>query len=246
MRRNPYKVFNDSIATRFIVVKVKISILLPALAIIVMLSVTLSSSGATAQNSDDSYDNYWGSDGPIAIIYGENATIGQCVELKEWCYSIFYTDTGNYTLKIKVNGPRDVYNSHMQDPINWQMNYLTSISYKASWQDNKETQVYSNNRDNQTKTFDFELTNIPYGNNTLQIDTSYVVTVYGPPYYALNLSKGTSYFFILAPMPTSTPTSFLTLYNSIIILAVIIGAVSIPVILALVYYKKYHSRVPPL
>jgi hypothetical protein len=217
-------------------VKVKASVFLLAVSIVVLLSVTLVSSGVTAQNSDDNHNDYWGSDGPIATIHAENATIGQWVELKEWCYSIFCIDTENFTLRIHVDGPRDVYNSRMQDPINWRMDYLTSVSYQASWQNNKEIQVYANTLDNQTKTFDFELTNIPYGNNTLQVSTSYVVSVFGPPYYTLNFSKGTSYFFVVAPTPTPTPTSaagFSLEY------ATAVAAVGIAVgIIAVVFYKK--------
>lgn len=241
------KVFNAKLYSGVHVVEVKANAYLLAIAVVAILIVTIVPSGVTAQNSTDENNDDWGSNGPIATIYGMNATTSQLVELKEWCHTIFLADTGNFTLKIRVDGPREVYKTGMQDPLNWQLNYLTSVSYQASWRNNNETQVYTNTTDNQTKTFDFELTNIPYGNNTLQIDTSYVVTVFGPPYETLKLSKGTAYFFIVAPntpAPTVTPKASVPENFSLEKIALLTLLITVIVAILVSYKRKRHANLP--
>jgi hypothetical protein len=47
--------------------------------------------------------------------------------------------------------------------------YLTKVSYSASWQGNKETVVYTGDATNHQGGYQFNLTGIPYGNQSITV-----------------------------------------------------------------------------
>lgn len=50
--------------------------------------------------------------------------------------------------------------------------YLTKVSYSASWQENRETVVYTGDATNHKGSYQFNLTGIPYGNHTISVYAS--------------------------------------------------------------------------
>jgi hypothetical protein len=227
------------------VVEVKTNAFLLAIIGIIILSITLFPSGITAQNSDSDYYNgdYWSAEGAIAMVHWTSGTANQFFELNEGHTSKFFTDTTNSTLKIHVDGPKEIsYDHGNRDTLRCSMDYLTAVSYQASWENKEETQVYTNSTDNQTKVFDFELTNIPYGNNTLEVYASYVVSAFGPPLYSsLHMSTYTDYVFIVSP---NTPTqTALPISQSISLEQVtMVSLLTIAVIVFVLILYKRHRR----
>ena len=230
-------------------VEVKANACLLAIVVVVILNITLFLPIATAQNSDSNYYNgdYWSAEGPIATVRWTNGTANQSFEINEGHTSIFLTDTTNSTLRIHVDGPKEIsYDQGNNDKLRCWMEYLTAVSYQASWENNKETKVYTNTTDNQTKTYDFELTNIPYGNNTIEIYASYVVSAFGPPLYSsLHMSTYTDYFFIVSPntpSPTVTPTTSVSEKFSLEQITLLTLLIIVIVAVLAIYKKKRHSN----
>jgi hypothetical protein len=233
------------------VVEVKVNAFLLAIAVVIILNITLFLPIATAQNSDSNYYNgdYWSAEGPIATVHWTNGTANQFLELNEGHTSIFFTDTTNSTLRIHVDGPKEIsYDHGNNDKLSCWMEYLTAVSYQASWENNKETKVYTNATDNQTKTFDFELTNIPYGNNTLELYASYIVSACGPPLYSsLHMSTYTHYFFVVSPntqAPTFTPTTSVSDKLSLEEITLLTLLIIVIAAILIIYKIKRHANSP--
>jgi hypothetical protein len=254
-RKHQYRVklkaINGGTSPRPNLAKVKMCSLSLLAIVTVIIGITLFLPIVTAQNSESNYFNgdYWSAEGPIATVHWTNGTANQLFEITEDHTSIFLTDTTNSTLRIHVDGPKEIsYNQGNRDTLRCSMEYLTAVSYQASWENNKATQVYTNTTDNKTKTYDFELTNIPYGNNTIELYASYLVSACGPPLYSsLHMSTHTNYFFVVSPntqVPTPTPTTLVSDYfglEEIILFTLLI----IVIVVVLVTYKRKRHVNPP-
>jgi hypothetical protein len=135
-----------------------------------------------------------------------NATSSQWVQLNAE-NSLCYTDNGNLTLRIHAGEPSSVHNSQISEVVRWWMGYLTSVSYRASWQGNHIVEVYTNITGDNQQSFDFQLTNVPYGNHTLEVYVSYVVYTFGTQRTPVTFSRNYNlYNFTVESTPTSGHT----------------------------------------
>lgn len=137
------------------------------------------------------------------------------VNANGWCGTdnpvVISTDTGNVTLSIWVGLPRfaDPLYPAMPAPGNTFSNgYLTSISYQASWQTNQTRQIYTNTSKNHPNEFHFNLTNVPYGYQTIHVYATCVITPYDcatASTYDIPQSSEKLLNFTVAAPPTPTP-----------------------------------------
>jgi hypothetical protein len=142
------------------VIKVKALVSLLAVAIILTLSITLIPVGVSAENNTSSPLSATDIEAqPSIVISQENGSS----PINYWTDNpVVYTDTGNATIWVRVNAPYQVYVPADLDTIMFAGAYLTSVSYRASWQNNQTINVYSGSSKTQV---DFNLTNIPLENS---------------------------------------------------------------------------------
>lgn len=183
------------------VVRVKVVIALFMIASVSALGITVISSTAVAQDSEDSYTF-----APPIVLVLESENSGAPIG----CYSVpmVHTDDGNATLWLKIRMPHEVYNAKALGTVMWLGGHLTAVSYKASWQNNKTIHLYGGSNNETERTY--KLTNIPYGDHHLEVNASCVVFILDDykgashPFYD---SNEYSLDFTIAPNSTPTPTT---------------------------------------
>ncbi len=220
----------------------KTIVTLLAITIVIAFSIIVVSSGATALNRDDS-----GLSAPPLIYILEHANDGIPIDYAQHTnHPIIYTNTGNVSLSVKIRMPYQVYDAKTQGTIMWLGGHLTSVSYKASWQNNQTVDFSTNLSSNQSE-YDFNLTNIPFGEHNLEVDSSCVVNVmdtWAPtfhPFYDTNIQ---SLNFTVAPNITPTPTPListtapnLSTEQIFILIAILISLV----IVVIIFYRIHHN-----
>jgi len=206
-------------------------------AIVLSLSIALISSGVSAQESDDS-----GLSAKPIIFVLKGANDGLAIDYYN-SFPVIYSDTGNATLWVIIRMPYQVYDAKGQDTVMWLGGHLTQVSYKASWQNNQTVNLNPNNANKGE--LDFNLTNIPYGNQTLEVNASCVVQIMdnwegaSHPFYDNN-TKSVS--FAVAPNPTPNPTLSPNVFSLNLEQAVPIVAVATAVIvISVVFYIKHKK-----
>ena len=229
--------------------KTRVSLL--AAAVIAVLVTMLVLPCATASSEEESNDS-WYSDGPQVTFYAQNATTGEWLKLpidERIGGPVINLNTSISAIKVQVEGPTRVENSLAQDYINWWMGYLTSVTYKASWQNSKEVQVYTNTSNSGEKTIDFKLTNMPplEGKYTLEVAASCVVYYFASGIRQLYFPNYHHFLYFTdaldsAPTPTPIPTPKpLTLGYSAKLAAIMIATLIAIAVIALSVYKKTQT-----
>lgn len=125
-------------------------------------------------------------------------------------YPIIYADTGRATIKVTIKMPQDVYYPAGVGTLMNAGGYLTSVSYKASWLNNKTVSAYSGNSNSE---FKFEINNVPVGRQHLEIFASCDVLLFENGFsstYPVPQSGSQGVTFAVAltgttPEPTPTP-----------------------------------------
>jgi hypothetical protein len=88
----------------------------------------------------------------------------------------------------------------------WLGGNLTSVSYKASWQNNQIVKLYTSSLDNGQGQLDFSITNIPYGEHHLEVYASCGVIIFGSSQPFHDSNEQSLDFTATVPIPTPTPT----------------------------------------
>lgn len=232
------------------------------IAIVVGLAIVLIPSRVTAQGSDNSYLS------APPLIYVVEGNSGFSINYEN-PNPVIYTDNGNVTLTLLVRLPYEVNsdttqgNVTMQNSVVWLgEGYLTSVSYKASWQNNRTINLYTNPSTelynvqyNQSQgEFLYNLTNIPYGNQQLEVYASCIVIILANGYSStspLFQTATNSIDFTVAPTltpnptsPTSTPSIILDLNSeqNVTILATAISVTLITVMGLLLFRRHRKTR----
>jgi hypothetical protein len=218
-----------------------------ATAIIIALSIAIAFASAAVEDSEDSYTS-----APPLIYIREQEDSGVPIDYAQHTnHPMIYSDTRNVTLWIKIRMPYQVYNAKLQGDVMWLGGHLTSISYKASWQNNKTINLYSG--DSKTE-YNFSLPNIPYGDHYLEIDASCVVNIldnYNGASHPFYDTAEKSLDFTVAPVPTPapapTPTPAPIAFNlkmeQIVALSAVIIAVPVTIIaVALLLYRRHRNH----
>lgn len=151
---------------------------------------------------------------------------------------IIYTDTENVTISVWVAMPE--FSDPLFPPVpvsgnTFSNGYLTSVSYAASWQNNRTVQVYTNTSMSRLDQVNFNLTSVPYGYQVIHVYATCVITpfdsVTASTYDIPQSSEKVLNFTVAAP-PTPTPTPSMqndslpsTAPTIIIIIVVIVSAV---------------------
>jgi hypothetical protein len=107
---------------------------------------------------------------PNIFIYkiGENWPIDHYANL-DWEDPIITVDNSSATIKLFVGLARDVYVPAALGTIMNGGGYLTEVTYKASWLGNRTVTAYNGS----TKSaLNMNLTDIPYGKQTIQVNAS--------------------------------------------------------------------------
>jgi hypothetical protein len=162
-------------------------------------------------------------------------------------HPIIYTDNGNATIKVRVTPPSDVYYPAGQDTIMNAGAYLTSVSYKASWQGNNTIILFDSTSDGE---FDFNLTSIPYGDQYIEVSASCNVLLFENGFsssYPVPQNGTHAVNFTVAPVPTaappSTPASTSTAVNLSVEQVVTMVAIFATVaIVTLAFYKRPRRK----
>jgi hypothetical protein len=214
---------------------VKAKMLHFALAIIAVLSLAMLSQ-VTALDEPDA--------NPYILIFGNNARYPIDYGYYTQTSSIVYTDSGNGSLRIKVGMPRE-------DSMNIFGQRIISVSYKASWLNNKDIVLF---RGQSGDDLFFDLYEIPYGNHTLFVSASGTLRYCEEGFDSSRLITGSSVkylnFAVARPIsPTIEPTSIPSPTASgsnwqIAVFAVeAILTVSVMAIIIFIIYKKRRGRV---
>jgi hypothetical protein len=170
------------------VVRVKAILTMLLATIVVVSSITIFSCGVTAQDSDDSDVS---ADPYIIIFSGDHP-----IDYLDATPSI-HTDKGNATIRLKIGMP-------IVDSMFIIGETVTSVSYKASWQNNKNVTLFNGASG---KDLFFDLDGIPYGNHHIEVSASGHVTFVSYDFSSSRLIYGSStkYLnFTVAPNPTPT------------------------------------------
>lgn len=193
-------------------VRLKANIALLAIAVILTASIALIPLEVTAQNTASS--RLTGSDisaAPGIFIYKEDGDWPMDHWANPDCtHTIIYTDNGSATIRVRVTTPSDVYYPAGLDTIMNAGAYLTSVSYKASWQNNRTINLFTGNSEGE---FDFNLTSTPYGDQTIEVFASCNVLLFENGFsstYPVPQSGTHTIDFTVAPVPTPTPATTLS------------------------------------
>lgn len=143
---------------------------------------------------------------PIIVISQENGSYPFYTD-----NPVIYTATGNATIWVSVGTPYQVYVPEDLDTIMFAGGYLTSVSYRASWQNNQTINVYVYSGSSKTQV-DFNLTDIPIGEQQLEVSASCNVLLYeggvlGSSTYPVPQNGNDSIdLSVLPQLPTPTPS----------------------------------------
>jgi hypothetical protein len=218
-----------------------------------VLSITLIPLGVAAQSiiplrynaSDISAE-------PNIFIYKEDGNYPMDHWVNPDCTNpVILNDKGNATIRLKIGMPSDVYIPAEQGDILNAGGYLTSVTYKASWQNNQTINLYSGNSETE---LNFNLTNIPYGSQHIDVYASCVVLLFDNGFsstYPVSQSGTHSVNFTVAPNPTPTPASTptaapllssLNLEQTALIMMAVVLAVTV---IAVVFYRRQQNSTTP-
>lgn len=210
------------------------------------LVITLIPSLVTAQNPDNSGL----SAPPLIWVTQENQSIAIDYENP---HPVIYSASGNATLLLTVRLPYSVYDVKTLDDIMWTGNgYLTSVSYVASWKNNQTINLYTNSSTNNIQNVDskgqllYSLTNIPYGNQQIEINASCTVFLFANgfsstyPFYqtsthSINFTVATT----LTPIPV--PTANATNLEQTAIITVIAVSLALFATVILLLYIRHRK-----
>ncbi len=231
-------------------VRLKAATSLSAAAIILTLSIALLLLEVTAQTTAPS-SRLTASDisaAPGIFIYKENGTWPMDHWVNPDCtHPLIYTDNGSATIRARVTPPSDVYYPAGVDTIMNAGAYLTSVSYKASWQNNRTINLFTGNSNGE---FDFNLTGIPYGDQYIEVSASCNVLLFENGFsstYPVPQSGTHAVDFTVAQVPTPTPaptpmpiatTLSLDLEEIIIVVVAMLTTIFI---VALVSYRRHRN-----
>jgi hypothetical protein len=159
------------------VMSVKRVVSLLAAVIVIALSTTLIPLGAAAQNittvrytSDDI------AAAPGIFIYKENGNYPMDHWVNTDCTNpVIYTDNDTATIRLRISMPSRVYVPAAVGDILNAREYLTSVSYKASWQNNQTINLFSGNSQAE---LNFNLTDIPHGHHYIEVSASCEVLLF--------------------------------------------------------------------
>jgi hypothetical protein len=163
---------------------------------------------------------------------------------------IIYTYNSNATIRLRITMPDRVYVPSATGDILNAGGYLTSVSYKASWQNNQTIKLLSGNSQAQ---LNFNLTNIPYGHHRIEVSASCEVLLFDNGFsstYPVPQSGTHSIDFTVAPVPTPSPAptptpapiiSSLNLEQTVIVVA---GVIAFAVIV-FAFYRRHQNRAAP-
>jgi hypothetical protein len=87
-------------------------------------------------------------------------------------HPIINVDNNSASIRISVGISGNVYYPAGLGTLMNAGGYLTRVSYSASWQGNRETIVYTGDATNHEGGYQFNLTGIPYGNQTISVYAS--------------------------------------------------------------------------
>ncbi len=209
-------------------VKVKPSVSLLAIAIAV-LSIAMLSQVTAQDNSDVSAD-------PYILIFGTNSRFPLDYGYYSDTSSILYSDDGNATIRLKIGMPRE-------ESMLVSGQSITSVSYNASWQNNKPIVLFSGKSG---EDLFFNIDGIPYGNQSIQVTASGTVHYCDNDFTNSRIIEGnsTKYLdFTVAPTHTPTPEPTLTssptdfghnLEQTVIVTALVVAFA----VIALAFYKR--------
>jgi hypothetical protein len=191
-----------------------------AVAIIVALSITPFSSLVAGQKNITSLPYEGVADG-VAPPYFRFSTENGNFENGSVVY-----DSGSFSLGLLVRAPYSVYSPQGQDTVMTLLVALASVSYKASWQNNQSVELYNfniptpaywtGNPPNAQSSLSYNLTNIPYGHQQIQVTASCGGYEWGISVYS-SFSTTSSYtldFTVEAPPAISTISPENQTYNS--------------------------------
>jgi hypothetical protein len=176
---------------------------------------------------------------PNIMIFKENGTWPMDHYANpDYAHPTIYADPGKAAIRISVLMPSQVYYPAGSGTLMNAGAYLTAISYRASWKNNQTIIVDSDN---------FNLTNIPFGDQQIEVFASCNVLLFDDGFsstYPVPQSGSHAVNFTVAPIfsptPSATPTSnsnnvHLDQQQSFIIAFVAVLAIAI---IILAFYKR--------
>ena len=200
-----------------------------AVAILLLLSITLVSSVVTAQGSSNSEASLAQ---PYIIVFGSD---GRPMYSPEASPYVFYTDGENASIRMRVGMPR-------VDSIDVRDNAVTSVYYNASWEKDQNVVLYTGAND--PLFFDLE---VPIGNQHIDVYATGTIHIFDDVFTSSSFrtvyGNGTGSFnFVVAPTNTSTPLSTLSTFDSkgLEIVLISLTAVILAVV-SLLLYRKHRK-----
>lgn len=184
--------------------------------IVVALGITLISSRVSGQTNITSLPYEGVSDAiglPIIQIFTENGS--RLTEFGPQFIPLIYSENGNVNLTLLIDAPYSVYSPSGQGTVGTLLVALTSVSYKASWQGNQSIELYNfyiptpailtGNPPNTQTELSYNLTNVPYGEQHLEVDAACGGYVWGYSVYSsFSGNSSNTLDFTVAP-PNASP-----------------------------------------